>query len=49
MGPLLSIAVVIFGIGFLLGYGVREIISQNRRARAKRNRRFFDDARIGTN
>jgi hypothetical protein len=48
MGLFLTI-VAIFTVGFSLGYGVREVISQKRRAKAKRSRRVFDEGSLPTN
>lgn len=43
MKDILSI-MFIAAIGFAVGYAVRARISHNRRERAKRRRKFFDDA-----
>jgi hypothetical protein len=40
MTPLFSTAAILI-IGFSLGYGVREVISQRRRVKAKPHRRIF--------
>jgi len=40
MTPLFSTAAILI-IGFSLGYGVREVISQRRRVKAKLHRRIF--------
>lgn len=46
MTPLLSTAAILI-IGFSLGYGVREVISQRRRVKAKLHRRMFYEGHLG--
>jgi hypothetical protein len=40
--------VAVFVAGFFLGYGIRAIISQKHRAKARRRRRFFYDGPLPT-
>ena len=46
MTPLLSTAAILI-IGFSLGYGVREVVSQRRRVKAKQHRRIFYEGHLG--
>ena len=45
MTPLLSTAAILI-VGFSLGYGVREVISQRRRVKAKQHRRIFYEGHL---
>lgn len=43
----LLLILLIAAVAFAAGYAVRANISQRRRKRAKRSRKFFDDAPLG--
>jgi len=45
MTPLLSTAAILI-VGFSLGYGVRQVISQRRRVKAKQHRRIFYEGHL---
>ena len=44
----LIVTAAVFASGFIVGYVVREGISRHRRAKAKRNRRFFYEGPLVT-
>lgn len=48
MDQALIVTAAVFASGFIVGYVIREGISRHRRAKAKRNRRFFYEGPLVT-